>query len=130
MVGHGTRHFAFLHLSSADKPQDSKLITDTTEAYVSVQVIRDDITRTSNVKKTIQAMTAEGKRVAGVVHDRVIANITPSKWNATLALKVMGALELSDELRTTGIDDQLDFVLTSSVVSNYLAANAFLANLA
>lgn len=52
------------------------------------------------------------------LNDSVLVNMTPSKWNATLAPKVLGVQALSDGLRTTAIDHQLDFFVTTSSVSH------------
>ncbi|KXS98395.1 hypothetical protein AC578_4687 [Pseudocercospora eumusae] len=103
-----------------------------------VQVIRGDVSCTSDVAKAVRSATAP---IRGVIHaamvlkESLFANMTVDVWEQVVRPKVQGAKNLHEH--TLGMD--LDFfVLTSTILSvvgaatqsNYAAANAYLDHLA
>ena len=98
-----------------------------------------DITRADDVHATLAALTASGRRLAGIIHgaavikDGFLAQQSPELVADAVGPKVAGAMNLLGALSSLGLDP--DFVVSFSSVAqmvgsigqaNYVAANAFL----
>ncbi|KXT10980.1 hypothetical protein AC579_5172 [Pseudocercospora musae] len=144
MISRGARNLIFLSRSGTKSPNAASLVKELLDLArydypdLRVQVIRGDVSRTSDVAKAVKSATAP---IRGVIHaamvlkESLFANMTVDVWDQVVRPKVQGARNLHEH--TLGMD--LDFfVLTSTILSvvgaatqsNYAAANAYLDHLA
>lgn len=139
MMARGARHFVFLGRSGCDRPSAQQLVSRLQKAGASVDVVRGDVSKATDVTAAVSASLATGRPIGGVVqaamglHEALFTRMPNAAWHTGIQPKWAGTWNLHHAL--TGHDDALDFFLLTSSVSgsigtatesNYCSANGFL----
>lgn len=139
MMARGARHFVFLGRSGCDKSSTQQLVSRLQKAGASVDVVRGDVSKATDVTAAVSACLATGRPIGGVVqaamglHEALFTRMPNKAWHTGIQPKWAGTWNLHHAL--TGHDDALDFFLLTSSVSgsigtatesNYCSANGFL----
>ncbi|OKL57953.1 hypothetical protein UA08_06759 [Talaromyces atroroseus] len=140
MTENGAQRLVFLSRSGADQEQAGILIQDLERAGIICQVVRGDVTNSSDVQKAVESVPAEHPirgvvQAAMVLRDGLFHSMTYDNWKTATYPKVQGTLNLHNALADTSLDF---FIMTSSTSgtlgtpgqANYSAANSFLDSLA
>jgi len=141
LIDHGARHLALLGRRGPDTPEAGPLLPMWERAGVSVQALACNVADPDALAGALAAIRSNAPPLRGVIHaamvmdDALIRNLEMSRFDAVLAPKVAGALNLHQ----LTLDAPLDFfVLYSSVTTlfgnpgqaAYVAANMALESLA
>jgi polyketide synthase 5 len=126
---------------SAPSAEAQAVIERLQRAGAEVEVTRGDIADPDTARRLVEAATATGMPLRGVLHgaavveDATLANITDELIDRDWAPKVHGAWNLHEALRNAGADDSLDwfcsFSSAAAMVGSpgqgaYAAANSWL----
>ncbi|WP_141722376.1 type I polyketide synthase, partial [Micromonospora haikouensis] len=134
---HGARSLVLVSRRGAAAAGADELVGRLSELGASVEVAACDVTDAGSVRSLVGRLTADGRRLAGVVHtagvldDGLVEGLTVDRLTAVLAPKVDAAWHLHEA--TAGLDLDL-FVVFSSIAGvlgspgqgAYAAGNAFL----
>lgn len=141
LLSRGAREFVFLGRSGMDKKPARNMVRSLEADGATVTVVRGDVTNPHEVEAAVNACTATGKPLGGVIqaamglHEALFSSMTSDAWHTGIQPKVTGTWNLNAALEAGGHDANLDFFLLLSSVSgsvgtatesNYCAANCFL----
>jgi len=76
MMERGTRHFAFISRSGADKPEAAEVIEAIKQAGASSEVFRADASNENDVSDIVKKLT-EKRPIRGVVHAAMVLKVRP-----------------------------------------------------
>ncbi|KAM7193824.1 hypothetical protein V8F33_007613 [Rhypophila sp. PSN 637] len=150
LVSRGAKHLHFLSRSGSSSPAAQQLIQSITLQGAQPKVLECDVSNLDSVTCVIQSIVSssgQGQTIRGVIHAAMVLHdgffnsptMTSSKFAASLRPKVDGALNIQTALAKTGLEEGLDFFISTSSISatigqpgqsNYAAGNAVLDNLA
>jgi NAD(P)-dependent dehydrogenase (short-subunit alcohol dehydrogenase family) len=80
MMERGTRHFAFISRSGADKPEAAEVIKAIQQAGASAHVFRADASNEDDVADVVKKLNAE-RPIRGVVHAAMVLKVRLSASN-------------------------------------------------
>jgi KR domain len=84
MMERGTRHFAFISRSGADKSEAAEVIKAIHQTGASAQVFRADASCEDDVADVVKKLTAE-RPIRGVVHAAMVLKVGSSSQNENLS---------------------------------------------
>ncbi|ATZ45185.1 Bcboa9 [Botrytis cinerea B05.10] len=134
MVEKGARHLIFLGRSGEDRPEAASMIKDFRNDGITVDVVKGDVTRISDVQKAVDLAAGP---LFGVVQgvmaldDRLFTSHDLNSWEYAVRPKVTGTWNLHNAVASHSLDF---FVMLGSssalsgfpTQSNYCAGNSFL----
>ncbi|TEY69066.1 hypothetical protein BOTCAL_0117g00140 [Botryotinia calthae] len=134
MVEKGARHLIFLGRSGEDKPEAATMIKDFRDNGISVDVVKGDVTRISDVQKAVDFAAGP---IFGVVQgvmaldDRLFTSHDLNSWEYAVRPKVTGTWNLHNAVASHSLDFFVMLGSSSTLTgyptqSNYSAGNSFL----